>query len=767
MNSIGFIHTGYDYRLVVLSIVLGIFASYAALDLVGRVAFWSGWGRLAWLCSGAIAMGTGVWSMHYVGMLALKMPMPVAYHLSTVVISLFAAISASGTALFVASRKQMDLRHEIVGSLVMGTGIAAMHYIGMAAMRCSAVVIYDWKIVGLSIVLAVVIPLVAFRLVFRMRDEPRISIRKVASALIMGSAIALMHYTGMWAARFAPSGEQADLGASVGISTIGTFSISIATFLILCAAIACSMFDRFVAQQKTQLNLARDRELYFQRMAEALPEIIWTANPEGEDDYFNQQLYDYTGMKYDEICGMQWKVLVHPDDLDLCVTKWREALRSGTPYEVQYRLRGKDENYRWFLGRANPIRDDKGAIIKWFGTCVDIENQKANEQILEEQILERTLQLADANSRLQQEMEEKDFARRELDEEHDRMMSDLQQRSERATTLAKMGELLQSAMTRDEIIAIALGFAPKVFPTKRGSILLLNSSRTLAEVAGSWSECQLQSTEFEPSECWALRTGHPHIVDFDDTTARCAHAAGVENSYLCIPILAQGETLGILHLQTTGNQKRVDPAELSFRTTFAGQIGLSIANLNLRDALKTQSLRDPLTGLHNRRYLEETLTRELRRAARSKQNLGIIMIDLDHFKHFNDAFGHDAGDAVLRETALSLTKCVRVEDFVCRYGGEEFVVVLPTANREAAKARAENLRSKVRQLTILHQGKSMGMITISAGVAIFPEHGTAPKELITAADAALYEAKGNGRDQVVVATIRADDRAAESVSAGA
>ena len=196
----------------------------------------------------------------------------------------------------------------------------------------------------------------------------------------------------------------------------------------------------------------------------------------------------------------------------------------------------------------------------------------------------------------------------------------------------------------------------------------------------------------------------------------------------------------------------MDASELSFKTTFAAQVGLSIANIRLREALRTQSVRDALTGLYNRRYLEETLEREMRRAARAAQSLGILMIDLDHFKNFNDTYGHDAGDAVLRETGASLTKGIRAEDFVCRFGGEEFVVILPTADLETSRARAERLRTKMRELTIMYQGKSLGMVTISVGVAAFPEHGTSPKELMAAADAALYEAKRGGRDKVVVAS---------------
>jgi diguanylate cyclase (GGDEF)-like protein/PAS domain S-box-containing protein len=601
-NSMTMLSGSYDYRLVVLSVVLAMFAAYAALDLAGRVTSTHGRGRAIWLSAGAAAMSVGIWAMHY-----------------------------------------------------------------------------------------------------------------------------------------------------IGISTIGVVAIGTSSLLVMAGAIASSLFDRFVAAQKGDLNASRERELYFRTMAEAIPEIIFTADPDGMDDYFNQKCFDYTGLTLEQCRGTGWTVAVHPDDLALCMTRWENALRTGEPYEIEYRLRGRDGSYRWFLCRGNPIRNSKGEVVKWFGTCTDIEGQKQNQQILEEQILERTMQLADANTRLQEEMSEKDFARLELDQQNERMMDELEKRSERATMLAKMGELLQSCISRDEVIAAALGFAPKIFPAARGAVALLNASRSLAEVTGSWTGCELPTMEFEPTACWALRTGHPHLVIAGDSTAPCAHAAGVKTGYLCIPILAQGETLGILHLQGVDDAPRLDASELSFKTTFAGQVGLSIANIRLREALRTQSVRDALTGLYNRRYLEEVLDREVRRAARAAQSLGLLMIDLDHFKSFNDTYGHDAGDAVLRDTGASLTKGIRAEDFVCRYGGEEFVVILPTADLEAARLRAERLRSKMRELTILHQGKSLGMVTISVGVATFPEHGISPKELMAAADAALYEAKRSGRDQVIVA----------------
>lgn len=174
--------------------------------------------------------------------------------------------------------------------------------------------------------------------------------------------------------------------------------------------------------------------------------------------------------------------------------------------------------------------------------------------------------------------------------------------------------------------------------------------------------------------------------------------------------------------------------------------------MKLQEALKNQSTKDALTGLLNRRGLEESLDLELRRGARADQPVGVVMFDLDHFKVFNDSYGHEAGDSVLRELGAFVLRSIRAEDVACRFGGEEFVLILPGATAAGAQSRAERLRSKVRELTVLHQGKSMGVVTISAGVAAFPVYGLSVTEVLAAADSALYKAKKDGRDRVVVAT---------------
>jgi diguanylate cyclase (GGDEF)-like protein len=241
-----------------------------------------------------------------------------------------------------------------------------------------------------------------------------------------------------------------------------------------------------------------------------------------------------------------------------------------------------------------------------------------------------------------------------------------------------------------------------------------------------------------------------HTVSAGDRTARCGHATSGPHRYFCLPLLSHGEATGILHFQMI-EPGELQPPVLLMANMFAEQVSLSLANIQLREALHNQSIRDPLTGLYNRRYLEETLERETRRAVRAEQGLGVMMLDLDHFKKFNDTHGHDAGDAVLRETASFLLKSVRAEDIVCRFGGEEFIVILPAADLKTTQARAERIRNRLREMTVLHQGQSVGMVTASIGVAELPQHGTSPQVLIAAADAALYRAKKEGRDRVITA----------------
>jgi diguanylate cyclase (GGDEF)-like protein len=202
-------------------------------------------------------------------------------------------------------------------------------------------------------------------------------------------------------------------------------------------------------------------------------------------------------------------------------------------------------------------------------------------------------------------------------------------------------------------------------------------------------------------------------------------------------------------------------SQLKLAKTLAEHISLSLANLKLRETLRYQAIRDPLTGLFNRRYLQETLGREIHRAQRQETTLGVVMLDVDNFKIFNDTYGHEAGDRILAALGRYLRGCIRTEDIACRYGGEEFTLILPDVRPETLQERAETIRAGASNLEVLHQGKILGGITVSMGLSYFPKHGTVPETLLQAADAALYDAKRNGRNQVVMYGIQPEETTGE------
>jgi diguanylate cyclase (GGDEF)-like protein/PAS domain S-box-containing protein len=513
-------------------------------------------------------------------------------------------------------------------------------------------------------------------------------------------------------------------------------------------SVSPTFLDRMRAMRSA---LRDDGELRFRTIAEAIPQIVWTAIPGEGVDYCNRRWYELTGLTESQTLGRGWANALHPDDRPVALENWEKCRVKGEPFEMEYRLQNSAGGFRWHLVRATTMRDSSGAISKWFGACTDIDDQIRNQQLLEEQIRQHTAALMEANTLLQSEMRERALAQQELNQQNERMVCELTRRSNRATNLAKMAELLQSCTEVKDAFSVVAGMAPKVFPELRGAVHLFNAARDRLEVTAIWEDCTLPDNAFAPQDCWALRTGRMHVVLAGDHSAECGHVTSPACSYICLPLLAHGEAIGILHFQMIEPGEVPQPVLLTVNM-FAEQVGLSVANIRLREALRNQSIRDPLTGLYNRRYLQEMLERETRRAVRAEQGLGVLMLDLDHFKNFNDTYGHDAGDTVLRETASFLLKSVRAEDIVCRFGGEEFLVILPVADLKATQARAERIRSKLRELTVLHQGQPLGMVTVSVGVAELPRHGSSPKELIEAADAALYRAKKEGRDRVVVAS---------------
>jgi diguanylate cyclase (GGDEF)-like protein len=319
--------------------------------------------------------------------------------------------------------------------------------------------------------------------------------------------------------------------------------------------------------------------------------------------------------------------------------------------------------------------------------------------------------------------------------------------------LNRIGELLQSCLGLDEAYRVIGSVAGELFPQDSGAILALSPSGSTIEAAATWGPRPMGETVFAPEQCWAIRNGQSHVVPDTRTGAVCGHLpTPAPAAYVCAPLMAQGETLGVLHVGSPATAQPAPPGGADTRRRLieavAGQLALSLANVRLREVLRSQSIRDPLTGLFNRRYMEETLEREVRRAERARRPLTLLLLDIDDFKHQNDSFGHDAGDAVLRELGALLARCLRREDVACRYGGDEFVLVLPDASLDTALRRADEIREAVRGLQVASQGRSVGALTVSIGLAALPDHGLDREALLAAADTALYRAKRAGRDRV-------------------
>jgi diguanylate cyclase (GGDEF)-like protein len=259
-----------------------------------------------------------------------------------------------------------------------------------------------------------------------------------------------------------------------------------------------------------------------------------------------------------------------------------------------------------------------------------------------------------------------------------------------------------------------------------------------------------------------LRHGQVHAVTnarLDIVCPHWTHGPWPANS-LCVPMMAQGDSLGclllrrpaVLPVESSAVQTRSTISREQLAVTVASHIALALANLRLRESLRLQSIRDSLTGLYNRRYLNEVLEREVRRAARGQRHLAVILLDVDGFKGLNDAYGHEAGDTFLRELGAFLQKRVREEDVACRYGGDEFVIILTETSLETARRRARQLREGIKTLTVPHRGQYLTPPTVSMGAALYPDHGSSADELIRAADDALYKAKARGRDCIVVSS---------------
>ena len=333
------------------------------------------------------------------------------------------------------------------------------------------------------------------------------------------------------------------------------------------------------------------------------------------------------------------------------------------------------------------------------------------------------------------------------------LVDELQWRDREMQLLNRMNDLLQSCVTLAEAYQVINLTAGEIFPGQNGCLAILRTSDQQFEVAARWGTDMIMEYTFSLSDCWALRRGQMHEVVDPQTGLLCPHFTHAPQAgYLCLPLTVLGETLGVLCLIDSTARKNKHQLSLQQLAMTVGEtIKLSLSNLKLRDELRHQAIHDPLTGLFNRRYLDETLPRELHMAQRRNTPLSVVMLDIDGFKQFNDSYGHGPGDALLRDFGRVLREHLRKSDISCRYGGDEFVLVLPDSSLADTQERVEEIRIFVKGLQqINYDGQLPSTITLSAGIAQTPEHGATASELLQAADEAMYAAKKAGSDRSFV-----------------
>jgi diguanylate cyclase (GGDEF)-like protein/PAS domain S-box-containing protein len=333
------------------------------------------------------------------------------------------------------------------------------------------------------------------------------------------------------------------------------------------------------------------------------------------------------------------------------------------------------------------------------------------------------------------------------------LVEELQWSDKQMQIMNGMNDLLQSCITQDEAYRVISLSAVDLSPGHNGSLAILPGKNDHLEVLARWGTEEFVESFFSLDDCWGLRRGRIHEVLDPQEGLMCRHFNHPpQGGYFCLPLTVQAETLGVLSLVDNAVLIGKHPPGLKQLAVIVCEtIKLSLSNLKLHDELRQQVIQDPLTGLFNRRYLDETLPRELDRAQRRSAPLCVVMLDIDGFKKFNDTFGHGPGDLLLREFANVLQERLRKSDISCRYGGDEFVLVMPDSSIADTQERVEQIRMLLKGIQKKHLGtQSLDLITLSAGIAYMPEHGTTKNELMRAADEALYSAKNTGRDRIVV-----------------
>jgi diguanylate cyclase (GGDEF)-like protein/PAS domain S-box-containing protein len=470
--------------------------------------------------------------------------------------------------------------------------------------------------------------------------------------------------------------------------------------------------------KKTEETLAKER-LLLRTVINNLPDYIYVKDTNGRFILDNVAHAHVMGANNPEELIGKREIDILPKELrDRDQADDMAIIETGQPvFNQEEWLINPTGKKQWLMNTKIPLRDPQGAIVGLVGISRDNTERKLAEKTYQQHTRELNL-------------------------------------------LNHMGNLLQACKTEEDAYSVMVSVCKLLFPDDSGYLGIMNAARTELHIVVSWGEPVPDTDLFSVNDCWAFRLDTTHYIEHPDTGLLCSHLDEFpEHGYLCAPISAADNALGIFHLRfgqfdasySADEQKRIKEAKRMMVNRVVRHYALFIVNLRLRETLKREAIHDPLTGLYNRRHMEASLEREAHRAERLHTSVGLIMIDIDHFKRFNDTYGHEVGDLVLEEVGKLLKANIRGEDIACRYGGEEFLLILPDTLPESLKERADGIRTKIKALRIAYQDEELA-ITISAGVSLLPHHGPGLDAALKAADASLYQAKADGRDRVVLAS---------------
>lgn len=479
-------------------------------------------------------------------------------------------------------------------------------------------------------------------------------------------------------------------------------------------AIIRDVTERKRAEQAKEASEQRYRELF-----ENAYDMVYTHDLEGRLTSINKAAERITGYSRAEALQKSIFQFVAPEFVESAKKLNYRQITSEVPSTQEVDLLAKDGS-RITLEVSSRLIYEQGRPVGFQGIARDITERKKTEAALQE-----------ANKKLEAWVE------------------DLEQRTREMTLLSEMGDILRACFTTEEVYEVIVRVAQEVFPMLGGALYVIGPLRNIVEAVAEWGDTSKMELTFAPDDCWALRRGRVHFVEDTSVGLLCRHLhTPPPEGYICVPMMAQSEAVGILHLAHPENV-RIPETKQRLAMAMAEHVAMALSNLRLHETLRNQSIRDQLTGLFNRSFMEESLELELRRAVRNQDPLSVIMLALDNFQEITERFGLDAGDTILCRTAMMLQANVRKGDIACRFSGQTFVLVLPHASYEISHKRAETILELIRTLEVKSQSELAGHISASVGLALFPNNGQTVESMLRSAESALNRAKVSGGNRAL------------------